>query len=104
MSPLLGAGFCTVRISEIPKIQLGLNLGGFVEGRGESQGGIENNNNGIEVHSSSIVEQTSFTDKFKNKKWIVSNAIGVFIASYIIISYAGMLGYQKSQSIGLKSR
>ena len=41
----------------------GLGAGIFFLFFNKPKGGIENNNNGIEVHSSSIVEQTSFTDK-----------------------------------------
>ena len=41
-----------------------------------------------------------FTDKFKNKKWIITNLIGITIALYILISYAKMMGDEKSQAIG----
>ena len=29
-----------------------------------------------------------FTDKFKNKKWLVHTSLGVFVAAYIILIYA----------------
>ena len=37
-----------------------------------------------------------FYDKFKNKKWLITNLGGAAIAAYIIISYASIMGDEKS--------
>ena len=39
---------------------------------------------------------THFTDKFKNKKWLISTVVGITLGLYIIISYAQMIGTEKS--------
>jgi hypothetical protein len=39
---------------------------------------------------------TRFTDKFKNKKWFISTSVGLVVGFYIIISYAQMIGTEKS--------
>ena len=41
-------------------------------------------------------QATKFTDKFKNKKWLITTIIGLVIGTYIIISYAAMIGTEKS--------
>ena len=41
-------------------------------------------------------QATKFTDKFKNKKWLSTTIIGLVIGTYIIISYAAMIGTEKS--------
>ena len=36
--------------------------------------------------------KTSYLDKFKNKKWLVKNSIGLAIVFYVIISSVSHLG------------
>jgi Na+/H+ antiporter NhaC len=43
----------------------------------------------------------SFTDKFKNKKWLIMTFTSLFVVSFVIITETSRLGTQKSQTISL---
>ena len=47
---------------------------------------------------------SKFTDKFQNKKWLITTILGLLVGGYIIVSYVGMVGTEKSQTIGLRPR
>ena len=48
--------------------------------------------------------KTSYLDKFKNKKWLIKNIIGLTIVLYVILGSLSKLGQIKQQKVELTER